>query len=234
MTGQTIVEKEPGVANLLSDRKWNRVLGYHRTWAGHRGLLDRPWFMLGSAPSPKIPAVFPERSAYVYIKYAGHSARKRGLPDADLTLLLTKTEPRQIAGLTTANVLLMGTSFPISASMKRLVNRNRSRQGELYRRERDEFIIRTLGSLFAGVGTEKRPSNGISLLCYALALGVPQIIIAGMSLESDGHDYTETVKRRRHIEEDRAALQKVARIYPIVSTSEEGLHRLTGLPLYTG
>lgn len=234
MTGQTIVEKEPGVANVLRERSWARVLGYHRAWAGHRGLLDRPWFMLGSAPSPTIPAVLPKHSAYVYIKYAGHSARKRGLPNADLTLLLTKTEPRQIAGLTTANVLLMGASFPIGASIKRLVNRNRSRQGELYRRERDEFIIRTLGSLFAGVGTEKRPSNGISLLCYALALGVPQIVVAGMSLESDGHDYTDAVKRRRHVEEDRAALKKVAKLYPGVSTSEERLHRLTGLPLYEG
>ncbi len=234
MTRQTLVEREPGVDNVLSDRKWERVLGYHREWARHRGLLDRPWFMLGSAPSPTIPAILPANSAYVYIKYAGHSARKRRLPKADLTLLLTKTEPRQIAGLTMTNVLLMGASFPIGASIKRLLNRNRSQQGELYRRERDEFIIRTLGSLFAGIGTEKRPSNGISLLCYALALDVPQIIIAGVSLESDGHDYTESVKRRRHVEEDRAALQKVAKLYPGVSTSEESLHRLTGLPLHQG
>jgi hypothetical protein len=122
----------------------------------------------------------------------------------------------------------------LSAKLKRLVGCSWSSQAELYRLERDQFIIRTLGSLFTGLGEEKRPSNGIGLLAYALALGVPQIIVAGMSLEVNGHDYNGVGKKRRHVAEDRAALKKMAAIYPIVSTTEENLNRLTSLPLYGG
>ena len=53
-----------------------------------------------------------------------------------------------------------------------------------------------------------------------------------MSLESDGHDYLTTVKKRRHVAEDLAALKKVAAAFPFVTTTESRLHRLTGLPLY--
>ena len=53
----------------------------------------------------------------------------------------------------------MGASFPITTSIKRLANWTRTSQGEIYRRERDEFIIRTLGTLFAGIGEEKRPQT---------------------------------------------------------------------------
>jgi hypothetical protein len=217
-----------------AELQWQRTLGFHRNWAQQRGLLGRPWFVLGSAPSPTIPDRLPENTAYVYVKYAGHSAKRRGLPDADLTLLLTKTEPQQIAGLKSSNTLMMGRAFPLSAKLKRLIGYSRSNQAELYRVERDQFIVRALGSLFSGIGEEKRPSNGISLLAYGLALGVPQIIVAGMSLESNGHDYNGVGKKRRHVAEDRAALKEIAATYPFVSTTEENLNRLTGLPLYDG
>ncbi|MCO6050960.1 hypothetical protein NGM99_14345 [Mesorhizobium sp. RP14(2022)] len=223
-----------GSAFSETDRDWMRTLEFHRNWAGARGLLGRPWFVLGSAPGPAIPDHLPENTAYIYVKYAGHSAKRRGLPDADLTLLLTKTEPKQIAGLKTRSTLMMGRTFPLSAKLKRLSGWRWSSQAELHRMERDQFVIRTLGSLFTGIGEEKRPSNGISLLAYALALGVPQIIIAGMSLETNGHDYNAVGKKRRHVAEDRAALQQIAALYPFVSTTEENLHRITGLPLYDG
>lgn len=213
-------------------RGYGLNLWQQRRWLKRRGLAGRPWLILGAAPDPVIPARLPANLAYVYVKYAGRSAGSLGLPDGDLTFLLQKSGPAETADLALNNVLRMGHRSPPLASIRKFLP-FAAAEYPLTHRERDDFIVATLGSLFAGVGREKRPSNGVALVCYAIAMGIPDIIVAGLSLEVDGYAYDPTARTRRHLAEDHAALRQVAALHPQVRTTEPGLHRLTGLPLVT-
>jgi hypothetical protein len=214
------------------------TLGYRlsrwqqRRWLRQRGLLGRPWLILGAAPDPVIPAELPAGTAHVYVKYAGRAAAALGLPNGDLTFLLQKSGPAETRELVLDSVLRMGHRTPASALLRKLLPFAAGTEFPLTHQERDDFIIGTLGSLFAGVGKEKRPSNGVALICYAIAMGIPKIIVAGLSLEVDGYAYDPTARTRRHQPEDQAALARVAALYPQVVTTEPSLHRLTGLTLF--
>jgi len=212
--------------------KLDRLIGQQRRWLSARGLTDRPWFLLASAPEPTIPTELPENVAHIHIKYAGHSAAKQGLPDSDLTFLLQKTKPEQIAGLNIRTTLRMRRGGSWTMRMKRLVPFVPFQEFEIRHRERDLLIESIAGSLFAELGSDDRPSNGITMICYAIAVGIPQIIVAGMSLSSDGHAYNEQKRKRRHVPQDEAALSAIARRHGQVATSEPALAQRTGLTLY--
>lgn len=205
-----------------------------RRWLRQRRLLDRPWLILGAAPDPSIPPDLPKDAAHVYVKYAGRSAASLGLPDGDLTFLLQKSGAAETEGLALRSVLRMGHRTPAKAAIRKFLPLALGAEFPLTHRERDDFIVATLGSLFGGIGQEKRPSNGVALICYAIAMGIPQIIVAGLSLEVDGYAYDTAARTRRHLPEDQAALERIAALHPQVVTTEPGLHRLTGLPLYAG
>lgn len=207
----------------------------HRTWLSGLGLLGRPWLVMGSAPSPATPDPMPARTAFIHVKYAGRTARILGLPEGDLTMLLEKTQPEQIEGVTLHNVLRMRRKLTIPQQLKKRLPFARFSEYDLTHKERDDFIVGTVGSLFPDLGEEERPSNGVGLICYAIAVGVPRIIISGISLDTIGYGYAPDLKkRRRHIAEDEAALAVMAARHPQVCTTEESLSRITGLPLYQG
>jgi hypothetical protein len=206
----------------------------HKEWLRDGGLLDRPWFMLASAPEPTVPTSLPSDLAHIHIKYAGHTARKLGLPPADLTFLLEKTRPDQVAALTFRRILRM---TPSDGAVTRNALRQRlpgasSVEMPISKKERDAILRAVIGDAAVGKGTEQRPSNGISMLCYALLLKVPKIILSGFSLSKDGHSYAENVRVRRHKEEDSAALEVVVAHFPSVCTTETELHNATGMPLF--
>lgn len=208
------------------------VIRYHRRWLKRRGLLDRPWYIMGAAPSPTRPASIPDDTAYVYIKQSGRSAKKLGWPDADLTFLLKKTPMESLEGIALGHVIRKGRNREWLAKLKRLVYQAFEKECELTAVERDSYVIHTLGSLFRGIGVEERPSNGIAIVCLAIAMGVPKIIIAGVSLDTDGYEFDPTAQIRRHVAEDRAALIEMAKRHPNVFTSEQSLHAASGIPLY--
>ncbi|WP_102961516.1 hypothetical protein [Mangrovicella endophytica] len=207
------------------------IVAQHRRWLRARGLLARPWLILGAAPQPSLPADRPADLVHAYVKLAGRSAAKLGLPPADLTFLPRKVSGPALDGLTLGNVLWMGRGLTFATKLRRLVGHTRSAECDMTNGDRDRYILRTLGSLFAGEGNDARPSNGVALVCFAIAVGVPRIIVAGISLESDGYEYDPAARTRRHVPQDRAALREIAKRYPQVVTTEPGLHRLTGLPL---
>lgn len=211
------------------------LLALHRRWLGRHGLLDRPWFILGSAPDPTLPAAMPADAVHVHVKYAGRSAAALGLPPGDVTLLLHKTEPSDLDGVTLKNVLRLGRRAPVRSRLKRLAPFVTFREQDLTNRERDAFFLAVVGSLFEGVGREERPSNGLAMICYALAVGAPQAIVAGLSLEAHGYAYDTSARPRRHQPEDRAALAEIAARYGRrVVTTEPALARASGLPLFEG
>jgi hypothetical protein len=204
---------------------------YHREWLGARGLLDRPWLILGSAPQPTIPSHRPAGCAYVYVKYAGRSAKRHGLPPADLTFTTVWQSSDRMKDIAVDNIIWLRPKLGLAGRVRRAFGLRATRISDMLGRERDAYVMETLGSLFAQ--EERRPSNGIGLISFALAQGVPQIIIAGISVDVAGHEYDDLKRRRRHSREDIAALKRVAERYPFVSTTERRLSEETGLPLYS-
>ncbi len=211
---------------------FDAAIALQRDWLKRRGLANRPWLILGAAPKPTIPEPLPTNVAHVHVKYSGHSAVKNGLPPADLTLLLHKTTAKDVAGLEIRDVLRMRRRLSRLTRLYRRFGWAGFQESVITHDERDLFILRVAGSLFASGGRDERPSNGVAMICYALAMGVPQIVVAGVSLEADGYDYDPTIRNRRHQAEDRAALREIARRGLPVETTEAGLAEITGLPLY--
>ncbi|NDW06411.1 hypothetical protein [Jiella pacifica] len=209
-----------------------RLLKLQSAWLKERGLLDRPWFILGAAPEPALPERLPPNTAHIHVKYSGHSARRHGLPAGDLTFLTHKATPGHLKGLEIRNVLRLRRRLPRLAAMARWFGVAGSSEATITHTERDRLVLQTLGSLFASGGGDKRPSNGVVLISYAIAVGIPQIIVAGLSVDRDGHDYNPNAKPRRHKEEDKAALREIARLAPQVVTTEADLAEATGLALY--
>ena len=208
-----------------------------RRWLAAGGLLDRPWFFLASAPRPTLPDTRPPRTAHVYIKFASLAARELGLPDPDLAFVNDYGLERQTAGVTCNRILaLTGKKRKLVAD--RILHNlpfQQARPMHLGEDERDMLLDAVLGDAYKGVGSMVRPSNGIALICYAVLFGIPQVIVAGMSLTDDGHNNPNRKKfQRLHKEEDRASFQHFARHHPAIMTSEPELAELTGLPLYKG
>lgn len=208
------------------------VVELQRAWLKRRGLLDRPWLILGAAPKPTIPDPLPTSVAHVHVKYSGHSAKRNGLPPADLTLLLHKTTAKDIEGLEIRDVLRMRRRLSRLTRLYRHFGRAGFGESVITHDERDQFILRVAGSLFASGGRDERPSNGVAMICYAVAVGVPKIIVAGVSLEADGYEYDPSISNRRHQPEDLAALREIAKVTPQVVTTEAALGQTTGVSLY--
>lgn len=207
-------------------------MAYHRRWMRVRGLLNRPWLILGAAPDPTLSANLPDDVAYVYVKLSGRSAARRNMPGADLTFLPQKIDHAKLEGLSTGHILRMSRHLTLATAARRLLQDVSIDECHLTNGERDRYILHTVGSLFGADGSEARPSNGIALVCFAIALGVPKIIMSGISLESNGHDYNREARRRKHVPQDLAALKVVSARFPQVVTTEDNLHRLAGVPVF--
>lgn len=207
----------------------------HRLWLDRGGLLHRPWFLMGSAPHPNLPESFPFSSAHIYIKYAGQAGKRLGLPEPDLLYVNENRFQDQTDGLNCHRILSLTPK-----DRRVILDRVRSRLPffnpsimRISGNERDWVFKTVLGDTFKGVGQCKHPSNGIALIAYALLLGVPRIVVAGMSLTEDGHSNPRRTKNHRlHKEEDRASFIHFARHFPAVMTSEPELSELTGIPLF--
>lgn len=219
-------------AKLQAEKPYRRVLELQKTWLRKRGLLDRPWFILGAAPNPAIPEALPADVVHVHVKYSGHSAKRLGLPPGDITFLTHKATEQHLDGLEIRNILRLRRRLPHPVLIGRWFGMAGSDETTITHTERDRFFVKTLGSLFPSGGRDQRPSNGVAMITYALAVGVPRIIVAGISVDRDGHAYNANAKPRRHKEEDKAALSKIAAIAPQVETTERALSEVTGIPLY--
>ncbi len=208
-----------------------KVMNYHQRWLERQALLGRPWFILGSAPNPTLPKRLPDNVVYAYVKFAGRSAEKHGLPPADITLLNWWRASEREAGIQSASILRIRGKLKTTGIINRLLGRTNIVEADILREERDGYIIKAFGTLFSDVGDHTRPSNGVAMLAFALSFNIPEIVIAGLSLSSDGYEYDSSNTLREHVTEDTAALKMAALRYPRLTTTEYGLHQAVQIPL---
>lgn len=212
---------------------FDEAFAYHHRWLAGHGLLNRPWFVFASAPDPILPSAFPDGTVYAYVKHAGRSARLLGLPKADVTLLSeARARDEEPDGLDRGRVLLVRRKLPLSGRLARLTGRVGTKDLDVLRTERDSYTIRIVGSLFNDGSEHSRPSMTVPMLCFAIAHGIPKIILAGMSLDRSGYSYEPSAAPRKHVREDRLVLDVIAKRYPQVVTTEPSLHAHAGLPLF--
>jgi hypothetical protein len=206
----------------------------NRQWLASRGLLARPWLVLGSAPNPSIPTDLAKRAELVCINNAGATAARLGLPPASLTVRNSNKEWNSVAGCTMPLVLWMSNANPVEVYWTKLF-KAKAHVGEIRamnKAVRAEITDDILGSGVAEVGRMHKPSTGIFAALYGLFTGAPAIILAGLSMEGDGYSYGTLAGIQHHRDEDLFAMRILAARYPSVSTTERDVSERTGIPMF--
>jgi hypothetical protein len=214
-------------------RPLDRVQDQHRHWLSTHGLLDRPWFVLGSAPNPTLPPDIASRAAVICINNAGTTAARMGLPPADLTIRGKNKEWLALANCKVPLVLWITDRSPLHVLWKRMFIKTAG-LGEIKTLRRDTRRAIDLHVLGSGCDDDERiekPSTGIFALTYALLVGVPEIVLAGMSIDKKGYSYDAPRARMLHSTEDRFALEQIGARYRNVTTTESTIAGATGIPL---
>ena len=212
----------------------DKIRDEHRQWLGEHGLLDRPWFVLGSAPEPTIPPDLGDRAALICINNVGVTAARLGLPPADLTFRNKNKEWATLAGCKVPLVLWVCDRNPFQIFLKRL--RIRAQLGEIRvmrRADREHVYTHMLKVGASELDEIGKPSTGVFAVLYALFVGIPEIILGGMSMDKQGYSHAFKRARMMHGAEDRFALETIARHYSCVTTTEATVAEATGLRLYT-
>lgn len=201
-------------------------------WLGELGLLDRPWLILGAAPDPCVPQTLLRTHGRIDINNAGKTAAGLGLGRADLTFRASKKSWQEHDRLDTRGLIWLRdrpTRFP----RLYLVDKpylHIDRVSALTRLDRDEIVRLVSGISLAEIGDLGKVSNGVAAACYGLFFGVPDVVLAGISLTQTGHSYDRLGRQRLQVEEDRIILTHFAGD-PRVSTTEPELASATGLRL---
>ncbi|NDW06409.1 hypothetical protein [Jiella pacifica] len=206
----------------------------HLRWLNKLGLVDRPWLILGSAPSPTIPETIFETHARVDINNAGRTAQAMGYGRADLTVRAKKKSWEEHRH-TDTRLLLWIHTVPALVLPLLLIDKPYDHIGKvrpLRRRDRERVVLEVSGIALDKIGDLGKVTNGVAMACYGLLLGVPEIVLSGISLSKMGHSYDELGRRRRQVDEDRAVLTALAR-EPRLATTEPDLAAESGIRLWT-
>ncbi|WP_394891358.1 hypothetical protein ACG873_08720 [Mesorhizobium sp. AaZ16] len=206
-----------------------------REWLDGLGVLNRPWLILGSAPSPILPEALLRSHARVDINNAGRTAQQLGLGDADLTFR-KKTKPWSEHPTLRTRGLIWYHTAPVMLLYLRLLLLPRVHVNTIMRikrAERDTIVRAVAGISPRGVGDRGKVTNGVAALCYGLFVGVPEIVLAGFSLSKDGHSYNDVNRPRRQVEEDTLVLSQL-RDRSEILTTEPSVAETIGIRLWTG
>ncbi|WP_438270201.1 hypothetical protein [Rhizobium mongolense] len=204
----------------------------HRLWLSQLDIRDQPWLILGSAPSPTIPADLIGHCARVDVNNSGKTAAALGLPPADLTFRKRKKSWDEHPHVRTRGLLWLHTK-PLWFMRLRLLLMPQVQYQSLMRATKDEreaIVTAVSGGLPPGVGELGKVTNGVAAVCYALFMGAPSVTLAGFSVTKMGHSYNDRGKLRRQIAEDTFVLTQL-RNRGNVFTTEGELSAQIGLPL---
>jgi hypothetical protein len=206
----------------------------HGRWLESLGIRDKPWLILGSAPAPSIPAGILGSHARIDINNAGRTAAALGLGRADLTIRAKKKSWQEHPHVDTAGLIWLH-ALPALALRLLLLNKPYDYIGHvigLGRPVRDAIVTHVAGASVESIGDLGKVTNGVAAICYGLLLGVPAIVVAGISLSATGHSYDQLDRRRRQVDEDSFILGRL-RDRPELFTTEPELARDSGLRLWT-
>ena len=210
----------------------DRIRESERRWLRRHGLLDRPWFILASAPGPTVPPGITDRAALICINNAVATAARMGLPQADLTFRAGHKEWSSAAGCRMPLVLWLSDDLLRFYRRKYGSGATVGRFRMMRHPVRGRITTHVLGNDLGAIGEKHKPSTGIFAVLYGLFLGVPEIVLSGVSVDQDGYSYGSLPGKQLHRGEDLFALKHISAAYPSVSTTEANLSRETGIPLY--
>lgn len=211
-----------------------RLRARHQEWLATLGILDRPWLILGSAPGPTLPAEAVAGSARIDINNAGRTAAALGLGRAGLTIRAHRKSWEEHPALD-SNGLLWVSNYPTLWMRWQLSRQKRAHIDHLrswHRRERDRIVELVVGEPMQGVGSYGKATNGIAAACYGLFVGIPRIVLAGISAGMPGHSYDNLDRPRRQVEEDIFVLERIGRRRELMTT-EATLAAAVGMALWT-
>ena len=211
-----------------------RLRQRHRRWLAAHDLLERPWYVLGSAPNPTVPKEFLDRAAFICINNAASAAKGLGLRPADLTFRNKSKEWKTLAGHKVPLMIWVCNRPSLLVEWKRFIISRDTELGEIRVMRRAERRLIGEAMLRAPGSTDNigKPSTGIFAVLYGIFVGVPEIVFGGFSMDKKGYSYEADRMRMLHRDEDEAALEIIARSYPNVSTTEQVVAKATGVPLF--
>jgi hypothetical protein len=212
---------------------WSAFRSRQQKWLAKLGILERPWLILGAAPSPTIPNGILSTHARVDINNSGLTAASLGLGRADLTLRKKSKPWSEHPDLNTRGLLWYNTN-PTWLLRLQLLTMPRVRVDSIMavtRTERDGLVEFMTGESIRGTGDIGKASNGVAGLCYALFMGVPQVVLAGISLSKQGHFYNELARKRLQVSEDAFVLSRL-KDRPELFTTEPDLSAEAGIKLW--
>lgn len=214
-----------------------RVRNEHRRWLTRHGLLYRPWFVLASAPEPTIPSDITRHAAIICVNNAGLTATRIGLPSAELTISSRHKDWTPAEHLSLPLLLWVTNDTLWMYLRKRLKIAVVSRKQFETRRHLRKTVRRgieasLLGDEIQRIGKKHKPSTGIFAVLYGIFVGVPEIILSGFSIDTEGYSYGSLPGLQLHRDEDRFAMRMMASCYPSVRTTEIEVAKRTGIPLY--
>ncbi|WP_152048418.1 hypothetical protein [Aureimonas psammosilenae] len=218
------------------DRRYplDRFKRRREAWLRKLKLLDRPWLILGAAPTPTLPPDLFRTHARIDINNAGKTAAELGLGRAALTFRASKKSWLEHDKIDTEGLIWLRdrpTRF-IRLYLLDKPYRHIGHVSALTRFDRDEIVRLVSGMSLKEIGDLGKVSNGVAAACYGLLFGVPEVVLAGISLTQTGHSYDQLGRHRLQVEEDRLVLSHFAGD-PRVATTEPELAELTGLRLKT-
>lgn len=204
-----------------------------RKWLAELGILDRPWLIFGAAPSPTIPDGILNTHARIDINNSGLTAQALGLGPADLTIRKKSKSWSEHPTLNTRG-LIWYRSAPLLLMRLQLLMMPRVRVGSLMRFgrvERDAIVDLISGLKMRDAGERGKATNGVAAACYAIFVGIPEIVLCGVSLSQNGHSYNEKGRTRIQLEEDSLVLSRI-KDHPSLFTTESNLARDAGIRLW--
>jgi hypothetical protein len=205
-----------------------------RRWLAELGILDRPWLIFGAAPSPTLPDGILDTHARIDINNSGKTAQRLGLGPADLTFRKASKSWAEHPTLHSRG-LIWYRSAPLLMLRLQLLLMRQVRVSSLMkfgREERDTIVDLVSGVKLDNVGRGK-VTNGVSAACYAIYVGIPEVVLCGISLSQNGHSYNGKGSTRAQVEEDALVLSHIKE-NACLSTTEEDLSSAAGVRLWQG
>ena len=201
-----------------------------------------PWLILGSAPNPQLPSGQLNKMNLVCVNGSGWSAKQLGLLTPELTVMggsiLTKPSAEAsreaIKSLKTRKLLLIEYEVTLAEAREILIRLDyQYEELQVIRYKRRAGIIKAATGKNLGYGhnDKSKISNGLFAACFSLYQGAPEVILSGISLNSNGHNYSNTLQIRSHVVPDKEAIIAMYRRQLPIRTSEPELAELIGIDL---